>query len=259
MAFLVCEDDLEVSLHRHPIGFLSAEVAQIFQPLSNAFGLNYFAYARLFDRGQVSFLTTMPELSESFIRHQGYKIGFASDFREYHDGVYCFDYLPKNILSDISLARDVSHYFCCIKKQADHTDIFYFAAPLARVNINQVYLNQRDAFESFMAYFKERAEKLIKKTDEDKVYLPSSLCQESVLVGNFKDFSKDCSALFFGGLTDREKVCLISLGEGLCFKELAFRMNISVRTFEKHVASIKKRMGCSSVAELLLRIYGGLM
>jgi FixJ family two-component response regulator len=55
-------------------------------------------------------------------------------------------------------------------------------------------------------------------------------------------------------LTPRERDVLFQLAEGTTNKEIARRLGISVRTIEDHRASIMKKVGVKSAAELIRRV-----
>jgi len=54
-----------------------------------------------------------------------------------------------------------------------------------------------------------------------------------------------------GELTDRERQVVTLIAEGNSTKEVAARLGISVKTVETHRAAIMKKLGISSVAELV--------
>ena len=51
-------------------------------------------------------------------------------------------------------------------------------------------------------------------------------------------------------LTNREQTILLQLAQGLCNREVAERLDISVRTVETHRKNIKRKLGISSTAGL---------
>ncbi|HOO20877.1 MAG TPA: response regulator transcription factor [Kiritimatiellia bacterium] len=57
----------------------------------------------------------------------------------------------------------------------------------------------------------------------------------------------------FEGLTARESEILHAIGGGMTTREIAERFGLSGRTVDVHRASIKRKLGCASLAEVLVR------
>ena len=55
------------------------------------------------------------------------------------------------------------------------------------------------------------------------------------------------------GLSRRQLQVLSYLGEGLTNKEISFRQSVSQATVAFHVAELKKKLGCKTSREILLR------
>ncbi len=63
--------------------------------------------------------------------------------------------------------------------------------------------------------------------------------------------STRCSDSLAGPLTTREQAVLLILAEGMSNKEVARKLDISVRTAETHRKNIKRKLGISSTAGLI--------
>ncbi|NLB66563.1 MAG: response regulator transcription factor [Lentisphaerae bacterium] len=57
----------------------------------------------------------------------------------------------------------------------------------------------------------------------------------------------------FEGLTGRESEILYAIGGGLSTREIAEQFGLSGRTVDVHRANIKRKLGCNTLAEVLLR------
>ena len=57
----------------------------------------------------------------------------------------------------------------------------------------------------------------------------------------------------FAGLTARESEILYAIGGGLTTRDIAEKFGLSGRTVDVHRASIKRKLGCGSLAEVLVK------
>ncbi|HEV7231028.1 MAG TPA: LuxR C-terminal-related transcriptional regulator [Bacteroidia bacterium] len=63
------------------------------------------------------------------------------------------------------------------------------------------------------------------------------------------------SKLLLKKLSAREKQVFILLSEGLRYKEMAIRLNISIETVRTHVRNIYKKLEVSSRTDALNRVF----
>ncbi len=82
-----------------------------------------------------------------------------------------------------------------------------------------------------------------------KTYL--SPAAEALLAGNQSSTEKDAGG--FEGLTARESEILHAIGGGLTTREIAEKFGLSGRTVDVHRVNIKRKLGCGSLAEVLVK------
>ncbi len=72
-----------------------------------------------------------------------------------------------------------------------------------------------------------------------------------LLAGHPEDSGRDATGV--GALTAREREILYALGGGLTTREIAEKFGLSGRTVDVHRGSIKRKLGCGSLAEVLVK------
>lgn len=263
MSDIILNDHSIVSFHRHPVGFHASSVSELARPLQEAYGIKHFSHVRRARCGRVSLLSNTPGVTEDYINDRLYRFGLAGDWSAYHSGDYILDFFKPSELNNILIASreryGLDHHFVMIRKQAKHCDFFYFAASADCQNINEVYLNHRPVFYSFVEYFQERAASMIREADQYGIFFPSTVvCPLVQAVGGI--FLEKEARLFFNFfeenfslLSSRERECLACFLKFISFKEASFRLSISLRTFEKHMMSIRNKLGCSNSHELYVK------
>jgi DNA-binding NarL/FixJ family response regulator len=92
------------------------------------------------------------------------------------------------------------------------------------------------------------SEELVQAIDSvlnGRIYVSSSLSKESL--EQFRDFPRAAAALH---LSPRERETLQLVAEGRTEKEIAFLLNISIKTVGFHRENIKRKLGLRTTAEL---------
>jgi DNA-binding NarL/FixJ family response regulator len=126
--------------------------------------------------------------------------------------------------------------------------------PKVRVIVLTLQENQEYAIQAFRAgaagYISKNAasaelEKAIKSVARGENYLGSELSQQAVL-----KYLKDPRAIL-SELTARQREVLKMVAEGLATKEIAKRLNISVKTVETHRAQLMERLDIHDVVGLV--------
>ena len=149
-----------------------------------------------------------------------------------------------------------------------YVESFAFALSKNSIEMINMYLNNMEIFESFKSYFREKANKLIKRADKSRIILPShmrlnfsGLALDDDVTKNInllKDQAKNINHLlqlhFNTKLTIRELQSLSHLLRGRTAAETAQALNISPKTVESYIDSSKAKLNCFSRAELFDKI-----
>ena len=91
----------------------------------------------------------------------------------------------------------------------------------------------------------------IRRVLSGKVYLSTSMTERMVERAARPD--TDASRSVMQRLSDRELEVFSLLGDGLSTREVAQRLNLSVKTIETHRAQIKRKLGLRNSTELIQR------
>jgi DNA-binding CsgD family transcriptional regulator len=75
----------------------------------------------------------------------------------------------------------------------------------------------------------------------------------------FKQGVPECISIKYHGkkilFSKRESECLVALAKGKTYKQIAQQLNISPRTVESHINSIKRRSGCHFKSQIIDLIW----
>jgi DNA-binding NarL/FixJ family response regulator len=91
----------------------------------------------------------------------------------------------------------------------------------------------------------------IRRVLSGKVYLSTSMTER--MVERAARLETDASRSVMQRLSDRELEVFSLLGDGLSTREVAQRLNLSVKTIETHRAQIKRKLGLRNSTELIQR------
>lgn len=152
-----------------------------------------------------------------------------------------------------------------------HTDNFDFIAKRDDPAALNRFLNHIDLLQHFIDYFYDKAAHLLEEGAKQKLVYP--VYEESVAVETHQEDEEKWRREFMEALpiqsfrfqnalgelailTAKELLCAQQLIRGKTSKEIACALNLSPRTVETHVESIKRKSGCyskSKAIQLLLK------
>ena len=216
------------------------EVQEACEPLLREYGINYFDYARFYKDG-----TYIGFFSEN--KYPQYFFHDAAFIDEppvvLTSGAHLWDsYIPEQFLEvakedfnhayGITLCRDCENY----------KEIFNYAVGKENRKILSLYLNDIGILYRFRHEFVDKMEKNILRFEKKPI---------RILENQSEIIQLNTSLDLVSRLTNRELDCLMLLKEGLTSKLIARRLNISHRTVEKHIDSIRMKWGCKTRAEVV--------
>jgi DNA-binding CsgD family transcriptional regulator len=160
---------------------------------------------------------------------------------------------------------DITNGITLCFKRDGYSEYFCFASSRENLNIVGFYLNHLDVLEAFSKFFLEKAHKMIEMETEHKIYIPNDghLINMDVPVINQKnDFDSFSSEEFVPSLinnpygidiqfTKNEIRCLTWLRKGLTAKEMGMEMDLSHRTVEDYINSIKYKLNCDRKSQII--------
>lgn len=232
-------------------------------PLNDHFGINHFWYYRITYSGHYSYLGTHSAWNEfcfdkallsnfPCLRHpealqNGINLMKASDDLEYKR-VLGIAWDKFNINFNINLLNRIS----------DGIEAFGFATRFNDPYAEQKLLNELPLLRSFIKMFRTKNRQLFQLLDDNQVCLPAVF--GSVFYERPKTFvspldrDKFLRKMGFEDylfLTEREKDVLKYLSSGYPAAYIAQQLQLSCRTVENYILTIKCKLSCKSKVELI--------
>jgi len=228
------------------------EVRQICAPLFEATPITHFTYSRLYNSGETMLLVSDPEYHEHFWR-KGYNEEF---FQNYSAGIYLSRTLCSEAIKDAAEFH-INFPMMQIHKKPDYFEAVGLATNIKDNNIFEFYLKNLDLIENFLYYFKYQARFLIEKSKNEllissaiieknnarEITTPQIVCKPNKYIINTRSGDKY--------ITIREYDCLKLLAKGLTSKQIAQALDISYRTVESYLGTVKQRLNINYKSELI--------
>lgn len=212
--------------------------------------INHVNYIQRNDDGTVLYLCS----NQSWLMHY-FKMGypsvgafeqkaFLSEFK-----YVLWDSLDKRdqILIDSVEMLKIEQGITIIDKLPDGVGFYNFGTNQHSHLLLSAYLNHLEDLKAFIVYFKERALDLLAKAHKHRFILPNNSSEKKLLL--YSDFKKaeDLQSL----ITPRQRDCLRDLARGMTAKQIANSLNLSHRTVESYLNTLKERLNCSNRFELI--------
>jgi predicted DNA-binding protein (UPF0251 family) len=239
---------------------LTGDVAEICAPLFAKYPLNYFYYSRSYPDNCM--LRVFSDLTWTDFYNKN-----CPFFITRESGIFLWETIfPKKVFqyatTHFNLYNGTSITKCC----NDFVEYIGFASANPEFHPIEFYCNQKDVFNKFYFYFKEKAAELIKKADKERLMLPP---QSTLLISTTKNWQqnknsseidskefqpKKMSMHFKNGdvcFSPREFEVLSLLAEGYGMKQVASELDICVRTAETHLQRAKSKAQSYTTIQLL--------
>lgn len=265
-----------INVEKHIMSTASQDIRDFIQPLEKAFGIKNFSYKKLFRGKKDIFLTTCPHIAEVYYHKKFYKNMFIDEIDKFHSGCFLMKQLESNKWVDIVKNQfGLADGLLIVNKHDDFVEFISFATLAKNDQTDYLYLNNIDVFKKFGAYFTDKAKKIIARAEQDKIIYPQNLKDDTLLtstdVGQAQkeadalqvlldasldelDSKRDNYSYVTDNLTKREKECAYYLARGMTAKEIAKVLDISHRTVECYLASIKDKLNCCFKSEVINKI-----
>lgn len=255
----------QLNFQKHIIATSSSDVRHIAKPLEKH-GIVHFSYTKTYENRSTIVLTTHPEVSEKFIEDKFYLKVFCESIDKYISCNAFWEDLGCPELLQLTIEGfGLYNGLVMVKKTKNVCEFFHFATQRNANFSNYFYLNNIDALEQFILYFKIIAKPLLNLASQQRILYPQP-SDESVLVSStwkekilssakiLADFSPNIGHSKSVQLTKRELECTSYLKKGFSIKEIAQQMEISPRTAEKHIKHIKSKLNCATKSKVIAKL-----
>lgn len=224
----------------------ATDVQAICQPFMSLFELTYFDYCKIYRDGRMSILASNPYWVKHFFE-ENYPAG--GDVRR--NGVYLWPtHLPTDAIITARNEFNQDHGITTIREHEDHIEFFDFTTKRDNHHALYYYLNHHDIFEKFADHFKQVATPLITKSDAHTLPL-TSLSERKLLQNQLIPKAEQLLSQEASRLTTRQLTCLKLLAQGMSMREIGEHLNLSRRTVEHYIATIKTKLNCRNRMELI--------
>lgn len=242
----------------------------ICHPLS-MLNIKVFAYFRFFQNGKYMYLCNnldwvrfcLQNIHNNEGTELGKEIGYVPE-----DNYHCFlwptkktDYLM-SALYDFNIWNGLSIF----KQREDSIELWGFAADRKTETLRDFYIQNIDLLKDFTTFFNVSAADFI-CPDDNRLAVYKDFKQFDSTVDEYKsnqiaEFIKKTSTCNYPlmvnnqevFLTKKELMCLNWLSSGKNAKQIALQLDLSYRTIEKNLESIKIKTGCHD-KESIIKIY----
>ncbi|CCB86696.1 putative uncharacterized protein [Parachlamydia acanthamoebae UV-7] len=239
------------------------KMLQFAAPLNDHLGINHFWYYRITFSGHYSYIGTNSAWNEFCFENQ-----MNSHFP-------CLRH-PKTLKSGISLMKasedpsyqnvlktawekfNINFNINLQKITPEGIEAFGFATRFNDLKAEERLINDLPVLRNFIKIFKEKNEKLISMLSEYQIHLPSKFGPKFYEQPKTIAFPTQHQLFMqkIGGqpafsLTPREKDILKFVSNGYPASYIAEQLQLSQRTVENYIATIKCKLSCSSKVELI--------
>lgn len=269
-------------LNQHPTQAFARELADICSPLEKL-NITYFGHACINEKGEFAALNNNPE----FMRYYLNKHYYNADIHMAKEAQLVNFVVCDNVTLDSEgqkLKREainfgVDHTFTIIEKDVRGMQYYHFSTTLKDASFNQEYFRHYDLLKHFILYFNEQiassknlsdaysttfalAENSREFFNNEEATIREEFLQQLNIKDKHKmtltilshDAKKYLTTHYRHKLSPREIDCLTLTLQGKTAKLIAKEFNISRRTVEEHLASIKKKMKAYSKSELIEKV-----
>lgn len=269
--FQIKNGSLPAVLTQHWRSVISeTSIDSLCQPLLQ-YGVNYFLYVKRYVDGSQLEISSHPNWSEYYYKHEFYNIGPFKNIRRIYDSGKHFWFDRGDAFEKMySVAREsfnIDNGYTIVKKYSDCNEFFHFAGKAKNTGLINFYLNYNDVLERFILYFKDKYGDVINVAEKNKFIIQYHEEQkENTELNSHTRFqlleiakTMPINRYFLCEhrntyLTSREVECVKWYITGKSAEEIAIILNISKRTVETHLEKVKKKLNCYKQSQLAGKI-----
>lgn len=247
----------------------SDKIKKICAPLSQQFGVKHFWYSETTSGGGYFSLASNPEMHE-YYHYSNFHLHspFFHNPEYIQPGFYFYDSIKDQKFQETfdTCSNKLKISFggsLVVKKGTTMLRFGYAFDTLLGRSATNCIVNNFPVLQKFNEYFVEEAKQLIKMARAELVDLPTEMGAtyhqapfglENCVSQKEKCAFFDCLGILnakdVNKLTQREIKILECIHEGLSARLIGSRLQISPRTVEQHIESIKNKLSCFTKAEL---------
>lgn len=232
----------------HPIYLMEELVQQKTKEFLGQFGINYFQYAKCYYDGSFSMLANQLDLVRLFLTFENEPLiysYFEEELKNKQQFYFFWDEsLPSKPVSIVKQQFNFHHGLTLVRRHKNHYDLVAFALEKPHANPYGYFMTILHKLEWFIAEFEINQVDEFRLVDNQRVYLPREKqdvnCQNLCIKKGRIEFEVNDYSTH---ITLKELYCIKGLTQGLSYKEVARRLDISPKTVETYINRVIHRTG----------------
>ena len=250
---------------------IKEKILEICRPLFDNFDVTYFEYIQILNNGTVFYISTNKEWLEYSLNNKMFdddehvRLCSIARAENYRYVVWDTLKLENTKLLSNYFHHDIWNGLTINEDEKESFNIYSFATTKSNTNLNKFFVNNFHLFDHFIFYFKQRLEQVLKMQPKCSILNATPLHDMNTLLkmDNYQskvgDFLNQTKLPQFKIKTDnkiisvsnRELQCLRLLSLGKTSKEIGNQLEISHRTVESYISTVKIKTGLFFKNELL--------
>jgi DNA-binding CsgD family transcriptional regulator len=250
---------------------LSKFIKEIIAPISDELGITYFSYVRTYKDGSKLLLSTNPVWHE-YLYEAVYTrmphLQMPQDWKNNSSKCIIWDHIKNSKHTNpISVCAETEfnrfHSMELSTTQTGYIETLGFSTNKENDKINYYYENAEDLFYKFKFYFLDKASKIIKTAEHNKIITPV-MQNKDTSNEELDDIKSKLSAAMkikkmhicnINGenitMTNKEIECMKWIMYGKSSLEISLIMGIGSTTVNTHINHIKEKVGLFKISQLV--------
>ncbi|MFC3909217.1 helix-turn-helix transcriptional regulator [Legionella dresdenensis] len=254
---------------QHPSIINHTVLNELCTPLQKL-GVHFFGYTSIDAQGQAYCLGSKLNYAKEYLRqnhaHNDVHYRPVELKKQYHYDFWDFLNLDARAekLYRMAAEFDQGHTLTITRHDTDITHCYHFSGQLNDDGINQRYLEKLDSLHTFIDFFNDCLQNITEiaqiyqhpinvgseKLNQSK---PINLISADPRTINLADSAQNSIQFKYFSqyfLTDNERQCLRWLHQGKSAEMIAAINNVSRKTIERYIASIKRKLDCFTLFQM---------
>lgn len=239
-------------------------IKAICRPLQDK-GVINFVHDITFSKGQLSELTTEPEVYKLWAKKELPAVFVDDNGRNLEPGIYIKETLEKRdpyysiATSQLLQVTQSEKVIQIVEAEDECQNMYSFTLNFSGDNFLHWLLNNVENLKSFIQYYKIEATDLITQIKNPKNRITLPIIDNIENTENLVKLKSENFAFKIPhrvskkpiSLSKQQSTCFNFLIQGITAKEIANKMNLSVRTVEHYLENIRKILDCKSSKDLI--------
>jgi DNA-binding CsgD family transcriptional regulator len=217
-----------VDITKSPFFSYNDIVDYLVEPITKQVNLKPLMFSRYYPNRERFLICRHKEFAEDYYANKLYQYGhFEIDTRKLESNFHMWDHFPcdpNGLYAHVRRDLGLAHGLTIVQQHGDYCDFFAFATAPGNTSINNFYLNQKELFVKFINDYYSAFAPAFEELSNHTFFIPMKTDKSSTTIKT---------------LSSRQQDCALLLADGLTSKEIAKKLQLSPRTVEEHVNTLK--------------------